>query len=549
MASEIFEICDRHVLRLAAIDPVWADNRGIDGDFGAATDYSPDGHAARAGLLRDTLSRLDATTAETMSDHLAGDFLRERLRVELDMIDAGEPLRAVRSPFGMIDMFRDSVDMIPKDNERDWERRTARLDALPEMISGWEASLRLGMRRGLFSARRQAVGAARQADLVAEKGFATSIAEAPEQFTGPLAEAGERARAAFTSVARFLREEYAPASPDVDPVGGERYALHSRSSLGADMDPVESYHWAWEELYRIEAEMAAEADKVRSGATLEEATELLDATEYVDGVDAYRAWLRDRHDEAVERLDGIAFDLHPGLRTVDVVIATSSTAGAAYYTPPSEDLSRPGRTWWPLGGRDRFAIWSELTVVFHEGVPGHHLQSGAARVAGDKLSRFSRSQGISGYGEGWALYAERLADELGWHHEPGRRLGMLGGSAVRAARVIIDTGLHLGLPMPAREVDQFGPQWTFEVGAKFLRERGRCEEYRVLPEMSRYCGWPAQASSYKLGERAWVAARADAMAREGAGFDLKRWHTDALNLGPLGLALLPDALRRLHETI
>jgi uncharacterized protein (DUF885 family) len=404
------------------------------------------------------------------------------------------------------------------------------------------------MRRGLFAGRRPPPGAARQADVVAEQGFGTSIEAAPGEFTGRLAEAEQRARAAFTSVARFLRDEYAPAAPDTDPVGAQRYALFSRACLGADLDPVEAYHWAWEELYRIEAEMAAEADKVRPGASVDEASELLDATEYVDGVDAYQAWLQDRHDEAVERLDGVAFDLHPKLRTVDVVIATSSTAGAAYYTPPSEDLHRPGRTWWPLGGRDRFAIWSELTVVFHEGVPGHHLQYGAARVAGDKLSRFSRSQGVSGHGEGWALYAERLADELGWHHEPGRRLGMLGGSAVRAARVIIDTGLHLGLPMPAREADRYGPQWTFEVGARFLRERGRCEGYRVLPEMSRYCGWPAQASSYKLGERSWVAARAEAQAREGAAFDLKRWHTEALDLGPLGLALLPDALRRLHES-
>ena len=216
-----------------------------------------------------------------------------------------------------------------------------------------------------------------------------------------------------------------------------------------------------------------------------------------------------------------------------MVLARGSASGAAYYTAPSENLTRPGRTWWPLGGRQRFSTWNELTVVFHEGVPGHHLQEGAAAIAG--LSRYTKNSFVSGHGEGWALYAERLADELGWFSSlPGTRLGMLAGSAVRAARVVIDIGVHLDLPMPD------GSRWTFEKACSVLRDRGRAEEYRVLPEVTRYFGWPGQAPSYKLGERAWLAARADAQRKP--GFDLKRWHTAALSLGPIGLAGLADAL-------
>src|SRR5579872_411394 len=117
-------------------------------------------------------------------------------------------------------------------------------------------------------------------------------------------------------------------------------------------------------------------------------------------------------------------------------------------TTRSRARTWPGRTWWPLGGRgdaDRFQTWSELSTVFHEGVPGHHLQAGAAMMAGDRLSRYAKSVFVSGHGEGWALYAERLADELGWFGEPGTRLGMLSGSALRAARVVIDIGVHLDL--------------------------------------------------------------------------------------------------------
>jgi uncharacterized protein (DUF885 family) len=170
-------------------------------------------------------------------------------------------------------------------------------------------------------------------------------------------------------------------------------------------------------------------------------------------------------------------------------------------------------------------------------VPGHHLQNGAAKMAGDGLSRFAKSTFVSGHGEGWALYAERLSDELGWFDEPGTRLGMLGGSAIRAARVVIDIGVHLDLPLPD------GSRWSFDKACEVLRDRGRAEPYRVHAEIVRYFGWPGQAISYKLGERAWLAAREEARRRP--GFDLKSWHTAALSLGPIGLGGLGDALRRI----
>jgi uncharacterized protein (DUF885 family) len=356
---------------------------------------------------------------------------------------------------------------------------------------------------------------------------------------GDLADAAAQAHRGYQEIARYLREDYAPRAAERDGAGAERYALAARLSLGADIDLAEAYEWGWAELGRIEAELAAEAAKVSPGASLDEAAAALNEAEYVTGTGAYLAWLQDRHDEAIERLDGVHFDIAPALRRVEVVLARGSTSGAAYYTPPSEDLARPGRTWWPLGGRgdeDRFETWSELSTVFHEGVPGHHLQAGAAKMAGDRLSRFARTTSVSGHGEGWALYAERLADELGWFERPGTRLGMLSGSALRAVRVVIDIGVHLDLPLPD------GTRWTFGRACEMLREHGRAEPYRVQPEVIRYFGWPGQAISYKLGERGWLAAREQAMRRP--GFDLKRWHTAALSLGPIGLDALTEELAK-----
>jgi uncharacterized protein (DUF885 family) len=533
--TPVFGLCDDYVTRWAALDPVSAGMQGVTGVFGAATDYSPDGFAARAELITTTLAALEPMSVASDADRLAGGFLRERLEAQLASYRLNEPLRQVRAPIGLISAIRDSVDLLPRDGEDAWRNIAARLAAIPVMFASWRASLDAGLGQGLTAARRQAVQAAVAADRCVGSHDALVVAyDGDGPLAGELAEAASQAYRGYTETARYLREDYAPQATEVDGVGAERYAVAARFNLGADIDLKEAYEWGWAELRRIEAEMAAEADTISPGASVAEATAILNEAANVTGEDAYLGWLQDRHDWAIEQLDGVHFDIPAPLKRIEVVLARGSTSGAAYYTGPSEDLTRPGRTWWPLGGRDRFETWSELSTVFHEGVPGHHLQVGAAATAGDKLSRFAKTNFVSGHGEGWALYAERLADELGWFTEPGTRLGMLGGSAFRAARVVIDIGVHLDLPLPD------GSRWSFERACAVLGTAGRGEPHRIQAEVVRYFGWPGQAISYKLGERGWLAARAEAMRRP--GFDLKRWHTAALSLGPIGLAGLAETL-------
>jgi uncharacterized protein (DUF885 family) len=535
--TPVFALCDEYVTQWAALDPVAAGMEGLTARFGAATDYGPDGVAARAELIAATLAALQPMAISSGADRLAAGFLRERLEAQLAWHQLNEPLRLLRAPIGLISAVRDSVDLLPRDSDDAWRNVAARLAAVPAMFASWRASLDAGLGRGLPAARRQAVEAAVAADRCAGTHDALVAAYGGGPLAGELAAAAAQAYQGYAAIARYLREEYAPRATEADGVGAERYAVAARLSLGADIDFKEAYEWGWAELRRIEAEMTVEADKISPGASAAEATAVLNESGYVVGEDAYLAWLQDRHDQAIEQLDGVHFDIPEALRRIEVVLARGSTSGAAYYTPPSEDLTRPGRTWWPLGGRtpeDRFQVWPELSIVFHEGVPGHHLQAGAAMTAGDRLSRFAKSNFVSGHGEGWALYAERFADELGWFTEPGTRLGMLGGSAVRAMRVVIDIGVHLDLPLPD------GSRWTFEKACALLSKLGRSDPHRVHAEVVRYFGWPAQAISYKLGERAWLAAREEAMRRP--GFDLRRWHTAALSLGPIGLAGLAEAL-------
>jgi uncharacterized protein (DUF885 family) len=553
MAGPIFDLCAEYVRRAAALDPVWATFVGIQDHGGAASDFGPEGNAARAELVRTTLGALAVLTPVGADEIAAAAHLRERLEATRAWNDADEPLRHLRAPFGPLSFVRDSVELLTGDDPDSWGAVAQRLSAVPAMLAGWRASLALGLDRGLPAARRQAIEAAAQADRYAGHNsvpptFDSVIARYGD---GPLREslaaAAARGHAAYADTARYLREEYAPRAVEADGVGPERHAVASRLTLGADVDPDEAYQWGWAELHRIEDELAMEADRVRSGATIDEAIAVLDETMYVDGTHAYEGWLQEQHDQAIDRLDGRHFDIAPPLRRVQVTLARGSSSGSAYYTPPSEDLTRPGRTWWPLAGRERFVTWNELTTVFHEGVPGHHLQLGQARAVGDRLSRFTRVTQVPGHSEGWALYAERLADELGWHATPGHRLGMLKASALRAARVVIDLGIHLDLPLPPAEAARHGPRWTFASATEVLRDRGRIAAHRLHPEVVRYCGWPAQATAYKLGERAWLAARDEARRRGGAAFDLKDWHTRALSLGPIGLDGLAPALRALDR--
>jgi uncharacterized protein (DUF885 family) len=279
-----------------------------------------------------------------------------------------------------------------------------------------------------------------------------------------------------------------------------------------------------------------------------EAVKALDADpdRRIFGRDALRDWMQGTADATIAELDGTHFDIPGPARTIEAMIAPTEDGGI-YYTGPNEDWSRPGRMWWALpDGVEDFSTWKELTTIYHEGVPGHHLQVAQAIYLQDQLNRWQRLMSwVSGHGEGWALYAERLMDELGFLDDPGNKLGMLDAQLLRAARVVVDLGVHVELPIPADSPWHPGELWNAELVWEFLRSRVQVEDAMLRFELDRYFGWAGQSSSYKLGERIWLAARDDVRRRKGADFDLKQFHSQALALGSLGLDPLREALSRL----
>ncbi len=203
--------------------------------------------------------------------------------------------------------------------------------------------------------------------------------------------------------------------------------------------------------------------------------------------------------------------------------------------------------WWSLPElSDGYSTWREKTTVYHEGVPGHHLQIAQTAYRSDRLNRFQRLLcWVSGHGEGWALYAERLMQDLGYLDEPGDRMGMLDAQAFRAARVMLDIGMHLELEIPAGAGMHEGERWTPDIGLEFLRAHTHMDDALRRDELDRYLGWPGQAPAYKVGERVWLECREDARRRHGASFDLKAFHAAALNLGSMGLDQLRAELARI----
>ena len=555
MTTPVYQLSDSYIEESAALDPATATYLGIAGYDHLMTDFSPAGHDARAELDRKTLARLNELDASSDDDRLAAGVLRESLELSGLEHQAGEHLRAIRIIAGDVDSARSIFDLMPTDTAEQWNVIGQRLSHVPEAFAGMCESWKLGLQRNIVAPRRQVIAVADQLDTwsgrVGGSAFFESFVEQAMSIQGAPIESlrreATRASAALAATADFLRNDYAAHADPRDGVGPDRHALARRRYLGMSIDAQDAYAWGWQEVRRLDAEIARVADQIKPGASVGEVRTLLDTdpARSIHGEDALRDWLQELMDEAMSFLiTNGHFDIPASIRRCEAMISPPGGAAAMYYTGPSEDLSRPGRTWYPANGRTLFPKWGEPTTAYHEGVPGHHLQVATATINSSKLSRFQRNTFVSGHGEGWALYAERLMDEFGFFANEEYRLGYLFAQAFRAARVVIDIGVHCGLPIPNDSDWHPGEHWTPALMLEFLARRSSSDDEFNRSEIDRYLGWPAQAISYKLGERVWLDLRDEAKRKHGANFDLRAWHAHGLQLGNLGLDLLKSEMSR-----
>jgi len=552
--SPVFQIASDLVDQLAALDPIAATSMGVSGHDAEMSDYSPSGQEAVTALFRSTLERLQHAPVTNARDRTAAEAMRDSLSLRIERFDAGEQLDAMyRSPVVGI---RGSFDLMPRQSEEDWSNIAQRLALVPRGVASARETLDEGLRRGQVAAQRQVVEFAKKLEAWSGQTPATASffdtlisgansAGASAGLQSDLERAASAANSAFAELARYLRQAYLPSAGSRDGVGPDRYQLNSRFYNGITLDLEETYSWGWDELYRIEAEMAATCERILPGEGMEATRAFLESEpgRAVEGVEPFREWMQQLQDRTIDELSGVHFDIPAPVRRIEAMIAPPGGALAMYYTGPSEDFSRPGRTWYPTGGQTRFPLWGEVSIAYHEGVPGHHFQIATTKYLADELSRFQRLLGgTSGYVEGWALYAEKLMGELGYLENPDYYLGMLRAQAMRSVRVIVDIGMHLGLNIPASERFHPGETWDAQLGDIFARERSQFPLAFMQSEVTRYLGTPGQAISYKVGERCWLEAREDSKRRHGAAFELKAWHAAALNLGPMGLAQMQREL-------
>ena len=547
--TPIDRIAEDWVDTLVDLDPTVGTYIGrteSDGRFG---DYSPDGLEHGVDMARSFIARLDAAAPVDDVDVVTRTDLRSSLALDVESAEAGLPLRDLNVIASPAQGIREVFDLMPTATVADWDTVSTRLMALPAAIDGYIQTLRLGIERGTMPARRQVQEVILQARRhAANDGFFAEFAAGARTESGSLpvslsTDLGIRARAAaeaYGSLADFLGNELEGRAPSRDAIGRDLYALQSRRFLGATIDLDETYEWGVEELARMVAEQESVADQIKPGASVLEAIAFLDTdpSRKLHGTDALQKWMQETSDRAVAELSETQFDIPDEITRLECMIAPTQEGGI-YYTGPTDDFSRPGRMWWSVPvGVTEFDTWRELTTVYHEGVPGHHLQIGQAVYNRAKLNTWRRQlAGTSGHAEGWALYAERLMEQLGYLDDPADRLGMLDGQRMRAARVVLDIGVHLEKQLP----DGSGP-WTADYAFDFLGRNVNMNAGFVTFEVNRYLGWPGQAPSYKVGQRIWEELRDTYAEREGDAFSIKEFHRKALDLGGVGLDTLRAAM-------
>jgi uncharacterized protein (DUF885 family) len=551
--SDIDTIAEEWVSTLIDLDPSFAVWLGVEGRLGEYRDYSPAGHEAVLAATRDVISRLEAATPVDDIDRVTQTDLLSELRLHVEENDARlqeRDLNVIASPSQEI---REVFDLMSHATADDWATIAERMGNVPDAVSGYIDTLRAGIAHGVVPARRQvtevAAQARRHAD--AKNGFFADFAgsarleggaQVPDAVASDLAKGVQAATRAYGELADFLEHELAGKAGEQDGVGREVYALHSRHFLGAVIDLDETYEWGVAELQRMVDEQTRIAGEIQSGASVEEAIAVLDqdASRKLHGTKALQEWMQQTADHAVAELSKTHFDIPEPVKALECMIAPTQEGGI-YYTGPSDDFSRAGRMWWSVPeGVTEFDTWRETTTVYHEGVPGHHLQIGQAVYNRAQLNTWRRQlAGTSGHAEGWALYAERLMEELGYLDDPGDRLGMLDGQRMRAARVVLDIGVHLGKPRP----DGNGT-WDADYALEFMRKNVNMDDAFVRFEVNRYLGWPGQAPAYKVGQRIWEQIRAAAQSKQGADFSFKQFHKHALDLGGVGLDTLQSELLR-----
>lgn len=431
----------------------------------------------------------------------------------------------------------------PLKTSDDAEALLLRLKAFPSFFAAHVANLREGMKEGRVAARVPVERCIKQLEELAsqkpaESPFNEAVKKLPadlEKLYGPkLLQAVEtHVQPAYALYLRFLKDEYLPVTR-VDkiglselPQGKEAYAFEIRYHTTVDKTPDQLHQMGLDELKQIREELAKIAKRRKFKGDVKAFAESIKK----DPANFYKTReeiVRDAQ-QLIARAQAKVPQYFGTVPKTPLVVKPfedykEKNMPAAEYFEPADDLSRPGiyyiNTYQPET-RPRYAMTS---LAAHEGIPGHHFQIALAMEKRD-LPTFRRHGEFNAFVEGWALYTERLAEEMGLYQDDLSRVGMLSDQALRAARLVVDTGIH-----------SFG--WSRQKAIDFMKDSTVDSEEEIVNEVDRYIIWPGQALSYKVGQREILALRAESQKALGKKFDLRRFHDDVLKNGAIPLSIL-----------
>jgi len=355
--------------------------------------------------------------------------------------------------------------------------------------------------------------------------------EAIEQFAIP----------AFARVADFLDGDYLKAASDTigaeEMRGGSDYYRHNiRNYVTLDMDPAEIHRTGLAEVKRIRAEMDELIKESGFKGTFEEFTHFLrtDPQFYAQTPEELlkeTAYISKRIDYLLPEFFNLLPRTPYGVVPVPSEIAPNYTT--ASYNPAAIGGTRGGAYWLNTYGLDQRPLYELPALTLHESVPGHHLQNALSQEL-ENVPDFRRNLYLSAFGEGWALYSERLGKEMGLYTTPYEHFGRLSYEMWRAARLVIDTGIH-------------SQGWTRQQALDFLSSNTSLSPANVRAEVDRYISWPGQALSYKMGEIKIRQLRAQAEKELGDQFDLRAFHDALLKNGALPLSMLEEQMQGFIE--
>jgi len=536
------------ILKEYPLTATYLGDHRYDGTLEDASEEAFDRRVAQSKKYLDRLRSIKKPSPKP--DQLNYELFERELEDNLEAAKFRPYLTPVTQQSGLQIDIPELVTYHPFGSVSDFENFSSRLRALPRLVDQVIQSMRTGIRAGIVLARVTAEKIIPQLEAnVVQDPKKLDLYKSVESIP-PLIDSREAVRIrndveeairqsvipAFEKLLAFFKEEYLPACRnDVGiwslPDGNERYAYTVRHYTTTNKSPGEIHDLGVRELSRIHAEMRAVVDRIGFKGSLQDFISSLrkDRSLYNNSAAELLAGFKKILEQMEEKLP-LLFGRLPkakyGFREIEPFRAEA--APDAYYYRPPEDGSRPAYFYVNTFRPEQRPKYTMEVLAYHEAVPGHHLQL-AIQQELTNLPKFRRHGGYTAFIEGWGLYSEELPKLVGFYKGALSDFGRLSFDAWRAARLVVDTGIH-------------HKRWTRDLAIQFFQENTALSELNITSEVDRYIAWPGQALAYKIGQLKIDELRARAKKVLGPRFDIRRFHDELLGDGALALNVLESKM-------